>query len=103
MEDSLVECWGRGTEGQTRAPVEHFATVSAGEAHSCGMLASGGVRCWGANQGGEARPPNRRIKSVSAGEGLSCAIDALTHRVVCWGAQTPPRAEVVTCARVWVK
>jgi alpha-tubulin suppressor-like RCC1 family protein len=62
--DGKVKCWGRSHLGQLgpsgvgeSSPVPvgvdglvGVAALSAGGAHSCALLADGGVRCWGANE-----------------------------------------------------
>ncbi len=62
----LAFCWGENTAGQLgdgskssrEKPVlvagsRSFATVSAGEAHTCGMTRSGEALCWGRNDKGQ--------------------------------------------------
>jgi alpha-tubulin suppressor-like RCC1 family protein len=68
--DGTAMCWGRGSEGQlglgtevtrsTPQPVAHgpegplvFQTITAGNFHTCGVLASGQAWCWGSNSVGE--------------------------------------------------
>jgi alpha-tubulin suppressor-like RCC1 family protein len=50
-------CWGFGGAGRTTPPPGTFETVSAGGAHTCGILTGGTVACWGSNQYGQATPP----------------------------------------------
>ena len=71
----LVECWGYnvlgelgdgtnsgpehcGSEACSRTPVDvsgltSATAISAGEAHTCALISSGGVKCWGSNLFGE--------------------------------------------------
>ena len=50
-------CWGYGGAGRTTAPAGTFQTVSAGGAHTCGILTDGTVACWGSNQYGQSSAP----------------------------------------------
>ena len=52
-----------------------FDSVSAGEAHNCGVRSNGSVACWGSNEDirhndflGQATPPGGSFDSISAGE-----------------------------------
>jgi alpha-tubulin suppressor-like RCC1 family protein len=67
MESGGVECWGDGYSGQlgngtttdrhAAADVLHLssgvASVSAGAAHTCAVMMTGGVMCWGSNYVGQ--------------------------------------------------
>lgn len=72
LDDGEIQCWGRGTEGQLgygntdhigddelpslwgTVPLDaEVVEITAGEAHTCARLQSGGVRCWGANDAGQ--------------------------------------------------
>ena len=48
---------GPGGFGGGTAKFE-FASVSAGEDHTCGVLRDGSVECWGRDEYGEATPPS---------------------------------------------
>ena len=48
-------------------PVGEFTSVSAGGAHTCGLLVDGSVACWGDDYVGESSPPVGEFTSVSAG------------------------------------
>jgi alpha-tubulin suppressor-like RCC1 family protein len=81
---------GRGTR--------HFAQVSAGGAHACGVRAvTGDIYCWGANEsaqlgslpvGPDKKSPSlviggKKSTQVSAGGNHSCAVGFF--QVFCWG------------------
>ena len=78
-----VVCWGDNTDGQTDAPEGKFSTVSAGDAHSCGIRSDRTVVCWGQNSDGRAEAPDGKFSSVSAGERHSCGIRT-DGTVACW-------------------
>jgi alpha-tubulin suppressor-like RCC1 family protein len=108
-----VKCWGRneqgqigdGTASQRNAPTDvsglssGAAMVTAGSAHTCTVLTSGGVRCWGNNGSGQlgtgtnwtsmAPAPVSGLSggavAVVAGANHSCARMA-NGTVKCWGS-----------------
>ena len=62
-------------------------TLSAGQAHTCAVLNSGGVVCWGDNSRGQLNVPLSAQAgqiSVSAGAYHTCSLSS-THDVTCWG------------------
>ena len=61
-----------------------WASVSAGDAHACGMKTDGSVACWGGEEWGRATPPAGSFGSVSAGALHTCGLKA-DGTVVCWG------------------
>ena len=79
-------------------PTAQKSTISAGDAHTCMLTASGGVRCWGDNrygQLGDGTDISRahavdvvglgdKVVSVEAGENQTCALTA-AGGVKCWG------------------
>jgi hypothetical protein len=106
--DSLILCWGRGTElgdsvAVTRpqpAPVygdHRFRSLSVGWTHTCGVATDSLVYCWGYNLAGEIGaqgdsliklpasvngvPP---LASVIAGYYATCGLTADGH-AWCWG------------------
>jgi alpha-tubulin suppressor-like RCC1 family protein len=108
-----VKCWGDNASGQlgdnTRtnrsAPVDvvgassGFVAVVAGNAHTCGLTTSGGLKCWGDNaarQLGDASSSSPRltpfdvpglggpIAAVTAGRAHTCAVTT-GGGALCWG------------------
>ena len=113
LQSGGVKCWGLNSSGQlgdstttnSAFPVDvaglssGVAAISAGTAHSCARLQSGGVKCWGDNSRGQlgdntltsrATPGDvtglaGAVVSIDMGDRHSCA--ALTAgSVFCWGA-----------------
>ena len=58
-----------------------FTAVSAGRAHSCGLLSDGWVTCWGHLSG---RAPSGSFTAVSAASGRSCGLRS-DGSITCWG------------------
>lgn len=124
--DQTVWCWGRNDEsqlgyesidlcperlpnGQTRMVACHtyplqvvglsgVTAVSAGLAHTCAALTSGGLHCWGGNSKGQLGNGSARasrtpvvvdglthVISFASGAGHTCAVVA-GGEVFCWGA-----------------
>ena len=110
-DEGIAYCWGRGLDGElgwgrrenSAEPVPppvlglHFRSISAGEAHTCGVQTDGRVSCWGWNgyyqlgrdDSGDALRPQLvtssiRFDQVSAGSYHTCAV-AIDARVYCWG------------------
>jgi alpha-tubulin suppressor-like RCC1 family protein len=109
-----VRCWGRDREGQVGngggpipaidpvAPVvvidRDVVAVTAGDEHTCVVLADGGVRCWGEDsfgQLGNGPGPNDAqspasvpgvtgASAIAAGAEHTCAVLA-SGGVKCWG------------------
>ena len=114
LADGGVACWGHGTSGnlgngQTSnqsAPVrvhglsEKVIALSAGQDHTCAILASGGVQCWGDNGfwqvrdsvgNGDVLEPTlvsglgAKAIQIGTGESSTCALLA-NGSVACWGS-----------------
>jgi alpha-tubulin suppressor-like RCC1 family protein len=113
LDSGNVQCWGQNangqlgdgnTSGQSTTPVGVFISnvemITAGDAHTCGVLDSGSLQCWGNNNrgqlgngatSGEIGSPTNVINlvgdtviGIAAGEGHTCAlIEGGT--VKCWG------------------
>ncbi|MFN8489085.1 MAG: cohesin domain-containing protein [Caldilineaceae bacterium] len=108
-----VKCWGGADYGQlgdgattnrpTPGDVSGLTTgvqaIAAGEAHTCALLTTGGVKCWGYNNTGQLgdgttanRPTPNAVsglttggQALAAGYGHTCAL--LTNGgIKCWGA-----------------
>ena len=106
-------CWGNADQGrlgmgdpaaffhtspQSVAGGLTFAMITAGEAHSCGVLTTGEAYCWGSNAGGRlgvgttdaqslvpaAVAGGLLFRSIDVGD-HSCGVTA-TSEVYCWGS-----------------
>ena len=109
----VLKCWGLNSDGrlgdgsttQRTSPVVintgvSYSQVSAGAAHSCGIVTSTGVlKCWGNNasgQLGDGSTTNRlspvvidsgvSYSQVSAGTDHTCGIVSSTGVLKCWGS-----------------
>lgn len=130
-------CWGDGSDGQLGFAVStspsakadavppgvvagsfKWRMISAGYAHTCGVIESGAGYCWGRDSGGElgrndlaecGRAPGDAkcmsaqpgpvtgpipFRAISAGLRLSCGV-ATDGLVFCWGSNA--RCELGTC------
>jgi alpha-tubulin suppressor-like RCC1 family protein len=101
---ALAACGDEATSPSVPAPTELaasaplvFSQVSAGDAHTCGVTATGRAYCWGINyvgQVGDGTTTTRtrpvavlgglRFKHVSAGGAYTCGVTT-DERVFCWG------------------
>jgi alpha-tubulin suppressor-like RCC1 family protein len=123
-----LKCWGDNSSGQlgdgttwsrripvdVAAPSQHFAAVTAGLEHTCGLTDAGAVKCWGRNDLGQLGNGMRTgpqlcfdpfnpsqgyacsstpvdvtglasgVTSIAAGADHTCAVLA-SGRVKCWG------------------
>ena len=101
-----VSCWGRNTRGQlgTGDGIDHptptlasgasdVVEIAAGNEHTCGRLASGGVICAGVDFAAGAATDRitfmpvadlEDVVQIVAGSWYSCALRA-DGRVACWG------------------
>jgi uncharacterized repeat protein (TIGR01451 family) len=106
-----VTCWGNGGSGQlgggpgifvSNTPVSvtgiaDAVAITAGDDHSCALLAGGTVKCWGSNayyQLGNGNQTNSNVPvdvagigngiALAAGAAHTCAVLA-DNTVTCWG------------------
>ena len=81
--------------------ITEFASISAGDEHTCGVGTDGYVGCWGDNLFDEATPPDGTFSSVSAGWNHTCGVRA-DGSVACWGGgddaeeTMPPGGEFIS-------
>lgn len=114
-----AQCWGSNGNGQIGdgttvarlTPVqvagslgflEKAVSVTAGSAHTCGLLADGSAKCWGSNSSGQLgisnTAPNNTAptpvlggggsvtaRDIAAGRNHTCAVRA-NGTVACWGS-----------------
>jgi hypothetical protein len=86
--DATVLCDGADDEGQSSNPWpdDSFASVAAGEAHSCAVRPGGGLACWGRGTVTNDVPSGDWLE-VAGGSRHACARDA-SDEVACWGPGT---------------
>ena len=63
-----------------------FASVSAGEEHTCGVQWDGTVVCWGDDDNGKATSPTGEFASVRSGGSHTCGLRT-DGTVAWWGEQ----------------
>jgi alpha-tubulin suppressor-like RCC1 family protein len=108
-----VKCWGEndigelgdGTTTEHKTPVavtgltSGVAAIAAGDAHTCALTSSGGVRCWGWNVAGELGDGTTTehdtpvavsglasgVAAIAAGGFHTCALTS-SGVAKCWGA-----------------
>lgn len=123
--DGSVQCWGLNARGQLGTSVELecdtesffgaqactfeplpvdgelvFASISAGQQHTCGVTEDGTAYCWGAGDAGrlgngtfdDSAVPTSvggglEFSSISAGGGHTCGVDR-SGIAYCWGANS---------------
>ena len=98
--DRSVACWGVVTGHPGRGPSQNtaiivggparpevprgsFASISAGEIHSCGLKTDGSLACWGNYQPGEGGTPSDSFTYVSVGDQYTCGVRT-DGSVACW-------------------
>ena len=80
--EGWIACWGRNNFGQATPLSGEFTSVSAGEFHTCGVMADGSIACWGWDEDYYALPPGGEFTLVSRYH--TCGVRA-DSSVVCWG------------------
>ena len=81
-------CWGDNSQGQAVFRPETFVQVSAGNFHTCGLVADGRVTCWGGGPAMFQPAPGGLYRKVSAGSENTCAVTASRFAAVV-GAKRP--------------
>ncbi len=61
------------------------ASVSAGDAHTCGVRTDGTAACWGSDDDGRSTPPAGTFTQVSAGAFHTCGVRT-DGTAACWGS-----------------
>jgi hypothetical protein len=77
--------------GVATAHAGGYASVSAGNYHTCALRTEGSLVCWGDNYDREATPPAGTFTAVSAGTAYTCALRA-DETAACWGYDFDGRA-----------
>ena len=82
-----------------------WASVCAGEAHTCGQRQDGTVQCWGANEWDQLVVPEGIFLSISCGATYVCAVRP-DGDLVCWGSDiygqsSPPAGEYTQVSAAW--
>lgn len=112
LTDGTVRCWGGNAHGQlgdgssvaksytpvTVSGIQDAVAVSAGDHHSCALMADGTTRCWGGNSHGQLGDGTRAdarspvdvpgvsgVADIDAGRLHTCAV-AVDGASWCWGA-----------------
>ena len=112
LADKTVECWGKNSSGElgngrdskpvlVPVPVRGVTDalgISAGNGHTCALLANRTVKCWGNNTTGQLGTGSVSsysldpvsvggliaVRSVSAGGGYTCVV-LISGAADCWG------------------
>ena len=71
-----------------------FTSVTAGNDHTCALLADGEAYCWGPNNDDEHLdvPEGDRFRQISAGHRFTCGI-RIDHGITCWGNNNHKKLE----------
>ena len=121
LDDGRIRCWGEGGHGQvgvggpfgdsmgyrydrpaaTVLGISTATAITAGERHTCALLADRTARCWGRNTNGQLGDGSRtgtstpvdvvgfrsvpRITLIAAGASRTCALTSIGS-AKCWGA-----------------
>lgn len=120
-DDGTAVCWGNNFYSQSTPPTARtaeatlgdsrplqtssiaFASIDAGDVHTCGITPDGAAVCWGDTRNGRSTPPSGGTytsNSISAGKDHTCALTP-DGAPACWGSNrngqsTPPSSETLT-------
>jgi len=89
------------TSGCRTCTASPFVSISAGNAHTCLIEATGTTKCWGSSGSGRLGDPNGNFKmpsaivttnipsfthtQIAAGKEFTCLLGSTTQGVSCWG------------------
>ncbi len=80
-----ARCWGRNEVGEsTPHPDDMFIQLSAGDRHTCGLMANHEVKCWGFGNVAFPPPTGGLFQQISAGGSHTCGL-TLDGTIHCWG------------------
>ena len=86
---------GTPADGRLDVPTgKTWASISAGNKHTCGVTTTGEGLCWGKSNGGRTDVPTGRTwASISAGSSHTCGLTT-TGEGLCWGDNSSGQTDV---------
>ena len=93
-ESTVIQCWGRNTEGQLNPPENvTLSQVSAGWRETCALDSEGQVHCWGDVNPNTLPSTELRLKSIKLSQAFGCGLDKDDGSIHCWGRNDYRQAE----------